>query len=970
MLNQEHPSDAAMMSMYAALYETLSRRYGVSMVAFDCNGYLRATYGAAFDGIISRRFVLEQHYTEVFQDMPDKAEQFQRALEDGEESESLYEGQRAYFDFHVLPMRRVDGSIGGVVGIGTDVTDAMGVKREENEVDHQLANLLDSAQDGIFILDRNYIIQRHNPAVVQANTPGPIVGHVCYKRFFGRDNPCPFCPVRETFHTGKVAQSSCYHPRLEMHFTLTATPLFDLQTGELIGAFEVFRDVTELHTFEQTVLSYQRGQMLLDAIPVCCCLFNEKLEMLDCNQEALKFFRCETKEEAFASAMLVFPEYQPSGELSVPHVTSIMGDAFTGKVRRIEWYFSVEGRGLVPAEVTFVPVDGGEEKLLAAYVRDLTEEKAMRAEVEETNERIQVMFDSAPLGCTMSDWDFQGIDCNDEIVRMHGLRDKDHYRHRFFELSPEFQPCGRRSQDMAQYHMEKVRTEGFVRFEWMHLTGDGEPLPVEITMMRVVVRDQARAAGYVRDLRELKKTQEALERERMELVLAKEAAETASRTKSTFLANMSHEIRTPMNAILGLAYLALQRELPPAQRDSFVKIHAAATGLLSVINDILDFSKIEARKLDLEAAPFSLAEQVCSVLDIVRFKAREKGVDIFFQMDPRLNDIGRLVGDADRLRQILINLLGNAVKFTDQGGVAFEVVLACRDSVGDLSRGQNPFACGCNLCSNYALPHSAGGARAGSTPGSRAASALASGTQAFMRGQSVTLCFTVQDTGIGIEPDVLAHLFQPFSQADGSITRRFGGTGLGLAISRQLVELMGGEIGVQSESGYGSLFYFRLPFARAEQQAESPASALGDMGDLQGKRVLLVEDNDINQLIAQSLLEQAGMIVSVANNGQEAVLATDAEEFDLVLMDIQMPVMDGLEATRRIRERRAQLRAAHRGEVAVVADVLRDSLPIVAMTAHAMSDDHAKSLAAGMNDHITKPIEPDVLFATLSRWLK
>ena len=554
--------------------------------------------------------------------------------------------------------------------------------------------------------------------------------------------------------------------------------------------------------------------------------------------------------------------------------------------------------------VTVVPENG---EVLPLYACGQCRKKAIHSEVEEANERMRAMFDASPLGCILTSPDFQTIDCNAEMVRLHGLKEKAQYCESFFTLSPPFQPCGRPSQEMARELLSRAFSEGYVRFEWMHHTAKGEPLPVEITLIRVIVQDKARVAGYVRDLRELKRTREALDRERAELLLAKEAAESASHTKSTFLANMSHEIRTPMNAILGLAYLALKEpSLPDRQRDSFRRIHTAATGLLGVINDILDFSKIEAHRLTMETAPFSLRELVVGIMDIMRFKAREKGIELNldFSEVPTHHDV--LLGDSVRLRQVLINLLGNAIKFTDKGSVTFGV-----ERVNDYKG---------------------------------------------------TLCleFTVSDTGIGVDEEAQQHLFQPFSQADGSITRRFGGTGLGLAISRQLVELMGGELHMESELGRGSAFSFRLAFQRDELPREhaEDGSHGADMGGLAGAYVLLVEDNDINQLIGQSLLEQVHIAVRIAANGQEALQALAEEDFDLVLMDIQMPVMDGLEATRRIRDLRVPRRDGG------------GPVPVVAMTAHAMSDDHQKSLAAGMNDHITKPIEPDLFYATLARWVR
>jgi PAS domain S-box-containing protein len=416
---------------------------------------------------------------------------------------------------------------------------------------------------------------------------------------------------------------------------------------------------------------------------------------------------------------------------------------------------------------------------------------------------------------------------------------------------------------------------------------DGSHFPLELRTSEIPFDEGSAFLVSARDITERRENE-------TKLLNAMNAAEAANAAKSAFLSNMSHEIRTPMNSIIGMTKLAIKTHLNAKQHDYLSKIEYSANHLLSLINDILDFSKIEANKLEIEMLDFDLGAVFDSLSNQLTHTAASKGLRLKMELDPKLSL--PLRGDSLRLSQVLLNYASNAIKFTEKGEIRI---------VGKL----------------------------------------------FEEGADDLLVrFEVRDSGIGLSRDDIDKLFQPFHQADASTTRKYGGTGLGLAICKQLVELMGGTVGVDSEPGKGSVFWFVVRLLKGEALHMQKQAPTLDLAVLKQASILLVEDNLFNQQVAVEILAEVGANVTIANNGQEAIDTLLKQQFDCVLMDVQMPVMDGLEATRKIRTI-PELAGTH----------------IIAMTANARSEDKASCFAAGMNNFISKPVYAEQLYAILAQ---
>ncbi len=548
---------------------------------------------------------------------------------------------------------------------------------------------------------------------------------------------------------------------------------------------------------------------------------------------------------------------------------------------------------------------------------EITKRKKIEWALSESESRMQLILANVPVAISYCNTDFRIEFANEAYLKMYGVtQDWIKNRHIAELLGDEefirFKP-----------HLENALTGNTQRFERIIRNSEDDNLfynvfyipyvnagkAMGIVAMYVNVTDHKLAIANLNlaelELREINSHLEALVQERTsELVMARDDAETASKVKSEFLANMSHEIRTPMNAIIGMSQLALRTHLEPAQIDYLDKINFSARHLLGIINDILDFSKIEAGKLELEKADFSVVRLFEMVELMIGEKCKEKGLAIRIEIDDQVPP--SLNGDELRLNQILLNFASNAVKFTEVG----ELCLSAQ--VKEISS------------------------------------------------TDVMLYFSVIDSGIGMTKEQQSRLFNSFQQADSSTTRKYGGTGLGLAICKRLAAQMGGEVGVESAPGKGSIFWFTArvgigkPVSDIQDSRYDPADANVSyaLDVIAGARVLLVEDNDFNQQIAAEFLQDAGVIVLLAENGQEALDLLKREPVDCVLMDVQMPVLDGLAATRQIR-----------------ADKALANTTIIAMTANARNEDRASCFAAGMDDFMTKPFQAQELYTILARWL-
>jgi PAS domain S-box-containing protein len=807
----------------------------------------------------------------------------------------------------------VESEQGRTVRLTGAVQDITARKQAELALDlerERMNSLMSTLPDQIYFKDRASRFLRINPGLARRYglaDPAQAIGR-SDADFFMPEHAARTADVeRQILDSGEpiinLEEQEFWPDRPPTWNLTTKMPLRD-SSGAIVGTFGISRDITERKRIEEQLQQVNaRFSIAAGAAGIGVWDWDVTSGQLVWDDGMYRLYRREPVPETETFALwlrCVHPEDVRRCEEALARALDGRGDYDPefrivrpdGEIRHVK-----AGARVLRGD------DGGALRITGVNI-DITERKRAEIDLLATSSLLRTVLDSASeVSIIATRPDMQITVFNRGAERMLGWRAAEMVGHgtvRLIHFAPEI--AARKAVLAARLGRPVRSGEVFTdpsligqALEWTYVARDGRHVPVSlvVTAMHAPDGELLGYLGIAHDI-SLQRSVEASLRE------AKTKAEQASQAKSQFLANMSHEIRTPLNAVIGLTHLLSQTALAPAQDACLEKIRIASRSLLAVINDILDLSKIEASELLIETVPFdphALVEDLCSLMAM---QADEKGVEFVVDWDEGLPEA--LEGDPVRVRQILLNLLSNALKFTERGRVVLRVKVIVQDA------------------------------------------------------QRVRCLFEVEDTGIGIEPEVQAQLFAPFAQADASTTRRFGGTGLGLSIVKRLTSLMDGEVSLRSTPGQGSVFSVELPFLVGEAAAiHRDATTEDPPRRLDGARILVVDDSDVNREVARGILQRAGAEVVTAENGLEAVQAVGRQVpgFDLVLMDVQMPVLDGYAATRRLRETLAGT-----------------ELPIVALTAGALSSERQRALDAGMDDFVGKPFEPRDLIRIIGRYVR
>ena len=661
----------------------------------------------------------------------------------------------------------------------------------------------------------------------------------------------------------------------------------------------------------------QFNRLVMDSNPLAVAILDHEMLLVDCNEAALELLEAKDKDHFLKNFFIYSMPVQPNGEFAGEMAREHILKAIEEKESIIEWTFRNSNGERILCEVTSKRIDYDDTYVIILYIRDLREEMKTHAEVKEITERNKIMIDVTPICFVFFDHEFNVVDCNPVALSLFGIPTKDVFIKKFFKLNPEFQEDGTPSFENYKKNMQKAFNEGRLVFEWDHITVSGEPLPVEVTFVRVEYRGSYRIAGYFRDLREHRAMIKEMLLVEQQLREAKELAEESVKVKTEFLANMSHEIRTPMNAVLGVTEIMIQYERLPAEiEEGLDKIYNACDMLLGIINDILDFSKIEAGKLDILSAHYMTASLINDSVHLNMMRMDSKPIE--FELLIGKNIPENLIGDELRIKQILNNLLSNAYKYTDSGTVTLEVNIEREKTEEE---------------------------------------------------DSVVLVLIVRDTGHGMTKDQLSRLFEEYSRFHEDTYRTIEGTGLGLTITRHLVNLMNGEIKVESKPNVGTSVTIKLPQKLVDESVISNEIS----ENLQQFRknyvthkkrsqivrdhmpygsVLIVDDVETNLYVATGLLRPYKLNIETVTRGREAInKIKSGKVYDIVFMDHMMPEMDGIEVTGHMRD-------------------LGYKHPIIALTANAVAGQADMFLRNGLDDFISKPIDVRQLNFILNKYIR
>jgi two-component system sensor histidine kinase/response regulator len=778
--------------------------------------------------------------------------------------------------------------------------------------------IVQTAAEGIWMLDASAVTAFVNPRMAQmlGYTPEEMIGHPLNEFIDDEGRSAVLLQLARSRDGGQSEPGDFRFRRRDgkdLWAMLSSTPIFG-DSGIHSGSLAMITDISDRRAAELALIdSNGRLASVFNAVASGLVVQDRDGRILENNAAAARMLALGP------SAPPLWAALHEDGKAFAPEEHPVQIALATGaSVRDVVMGVQQPDGSLCWLSVNAEPIrdDQDDVSMVVSSLTDITFHKRSEDAVRQGEQRLQEIIQMMPIGLTIKDREGRLILMNGACELQLGytldeLRAGPPYTtEQYADFIDRDQEAFTRGilidYDQTLFNPILGREQTLRTLKKPVFDERGEP--EYLICMTVDITASKHSEQEMRELNE--HLEERVQQRTVQLDMAKKMAEEASMAKGQFLANMSHEIRTPMNGVIGMAYLVLKTDLNPRQRDYLEKIRFAGEHLLGIIDDILDFSKIEAGKLEIEMVEFSLDHVIQTLTTVVAPKAASKHLSLVFELDPQLPRT--MQGDPLRLGQVLINYTNNAIKFSEKGEVTIHVHQASEDE------------------------------------------------------HSCLLRFEVRDHGIGMTEREKDKLFQSFQQADTSTTREYGGTGLGLAICKQLAQLMGGDVGVDSMAGAGSCFWFTArvgkldgePLEARDQayqvaaQARVREQAAAVLAAMKGARILLVEDNTFNQQIALEMLEEAGSTVCLANNGLEALNLLRQAQFDCVLMDVQMPIMDGLEATRRIR-----------------LDPALAHMRVLAMTANATNEDRDRCMQSGMDDFITKPIQPAVLCQTVARWL-